>query len=232
MDIGALDKGDLLKNDKLKLIVLTEDEDQTPIITLIQSSEIPLEEIEIWSYKGCSDIQTANVLSAFILNNAPNIKIAIHRDRDYFEDDEIQKLLEGYNDNISYHFITEGTDIESSIINKEHIKELYPEISEERIEELITNSMKETFDKSRKKYVNSLTDKSLKSKNGHKAGDNVEIAEKNINENPKKYIHGKTVLGELKSKLQKELKKNPELFKPTKHLSTPMFEKIKQDLWG
>ena len=71
MDIGALDKGDLLKNNKLKLIVLTEDENQTPIKTLIQASKIPLDEIEVWSYKGCSDVKTANVLSAFILKSAP-----------------------------------------------------------------------------------------------------------------------------------------------------------------
>ncbi|WP_316749367.1 AAA family ATPase [Pedobacter gandavensis] len=232
MDIGALDKGDLLKNDKLKLIVLTEDENQTPIKTLIQASNLPLDEIEVWSYKGCSDVKTANVLSAFILKSAPNIKIAIHRDRDYFEDDEIQKIIEGYNDNITYHFVTDRTDIEAHLLEPNHINYLHPEITIERAEELINTSITDTFEKTRKKYVNTLTDKSLKSKNGHKAGENVELAEKNIKENPKRYVHGKTVLGDLKGKLQKELGKNADLFKPSQHIATPMFDKIKEDLWG
>jgi hypothetical protein len=232
MDIGALDKGDLLKNDKLKLIVLTEDEDQTPIKTLVKASNISLDEIEVWSYKGCSDVNTANVLSAFILKSAPNIKIAIHRDRDYFEEDEIEKIIEGYNDNISYHFVTNGTDIEAQFLEPKHINFLYPEITIEKAEELINTSISDTFDKTRRKYVNTLTDKSLKSKNGHKAGENVELAEKNIRENPKRYIHGKTVLGVLKAKLQKELGENADIFKPSEHIATPMFDKIKVDLWA
>lgn len=232
MDIGALDKGDLLRNDKLKLIVLTEDEDQTPIKTLIQSSEIPLDEIEIWSYKGCSDVKTANVLSAFILKSAPNIKIAIHRDRDYFEDDEIVEIIGGYNENIDYHFVTDRTDIEAQLLDAQHINFIHPEISTERAEELINGSFSSTFAKSRRKYVNTLTDKSLKNRNGHKAAENVELAEKNLIENPKRYVHGKTVLGDLKSKLQQELGKNPQLFKPSEFIATPLFDKIKQDLWS
>lgn len=232
MDIGALDKGDLLKNDKLKLIVLTEDEDQKPIKTLVKASNISLDEIEVWSYKGCSDVKTANVLSSFILKSAPNIKIAIHRDRDYFEEEEIQKIIEGYNDNIKYHFVTNGTDVEAQLLEPKHINFLYPEITIEKAEELINKSISDTFDKTRRKYVNTLTDKSLKSKKGHKAGENVELAERNIRENPKRYIHGKTVLGDLKAKLQKELGKNADLFKPSKHIATPMFDKIKVDLWA
>lgn len=231
MDIGALDKGDLLRNDKLKLIVLTEDEDQIPIKTLIQASEIPLEEIEVWSYKGCSDVKTANVLSAFILKSAPTIKIAIHRDRDYFNDTEIQEIINGYNDNIEYHFVTDRTDIEAQLLVPEHINYLYPIITIERAGEIINSSYTDTFAKSRKKYINTLTDKSLKDRQGHKAGDNLEIAEKNITENPQRYAHGKIVIGDLKSKLQKEMGKNADLFKPSKFIASPIFDKIKQDLW-
>lgn len=194
MDIGALDKGDLLKNNGLKLIVLTEDENQVPIKTIIQSSSIPLEEIDVWSYKGCSDVKTANVLSAFILKSAPNIKIAVHRDRDYFENEEVEKLIQGYSDNIDYHFVTDRTDIEAQLLNAHHINFVHPEISVDRAEEIINSSIADTFLKSRRKYVNTLTDKSLKNKDGHKAADNVELAEKNISENPLRYAHGKTVL--------------------------------------
>ncbi|WEK17937.1 MAG: AAA family ATPase [Candidatus Pedobacter colombiensis] len=231
MDIGALDKGDLLKNDKLKLIVLTEDEDQIPIKTIVQASGIPTDEIDIWSYKGCSDVKTANVLSAFILKNAPNIKIAIHRDRDYYEDPEMEEILHGYNQNIEYHFVTTGTDIEAHLLNSEHINHIFPEVTIQRAEELITLAIANASEKSRKKYVNTLTDKSLKNKQGHKAGENVEVAEKNIKDNPLRYSHGKTVLGQLKASLQKEIGKNANVFQPSKFIATPIFDKIKDDLW-
>ena len=231
MDIGALDKGDLLKNDKLKLIILTEDEDQIPIKTLIQASEIPLDEIEVWSYKGCSDVKTANVFSAFIIKSAPLIKIAIHRDRDYFEEEEVQKIVETYNDNITYHFVTERTDIEAQLLNPQHINFIHPEVSVERAEELINSAIQDTMVKSRRKYLNTLADKSLKNKLGHKAAENLELAEKNLAENPKRYSHGKTVLGSLKAKLQQEMGKNSELFKPSSFIKTHIFDTIKSDLW-
>ncbi|AFK05487.1 SMC domain protein (plasmid) [Emticicia oligotrophica DSM 17448] len=232
MDIGALDKGDLVKNGKIKLILLTEDENKTPIQTVVQSSNIPLDEIEIWSYKGCSDVKTANVLSAYILKNAPKVKIAIHRDRDYSEAHEIQEIVESYSSNIMYHYITEGTDIESQLLEPKHINFLYPEISIERAEEIINESIEDTFSKTRSKFVNSLSDKSLKSKNGHQAGYNVEFAEKSLKENPKRYCHGKTVLGSLKTKLQKEFKKNINLFKPSEFIKSSVFDGIRADLWN
>lgn len=231
MDIGALDRGDLLKNDKLKLIVLTEDEDQIPIKTIIASSDIPLDEIEIWSYNGCSDVKTANILSAFILKYSPNVKIAIHRDRDYCSDEEVQKIIEDYHDNITYHFITTGTDVESHLLNPKHLSFVYSELTEEMAEELINKSIEDTYVKSRNKYVNSLTDKSLKNKSGHRAAENVELAERNLKENPKRYVHGKIVFGDLKSKIQQEIKLNPNLFRPSPHIATPIFDKIKSDLW-
>lgn len=231
MDIGALDRADLLQNDKLKLIILTEDDDQIPIRTIIASSEIPMEEIEIWSYKGCSDVKTANVLSAYILKNSPNVKIVIHRDRDYNNDEEVQKIIDDYHDNITYHFITDGTDVESHLLNPKHLSFVHPELTEDKAEELINKSIEDSFIKSRRKYVNSLTDKSLKNKSGHKAADNVELAEENLRGNPKKYSHGKIVVGDLKSKIQQEIKKNPNLFSPSPYIASPIFDKIKSDLW-
>lgn len=232
MDIGALDKGDSFKNTNIKLIVLTEDENQLPIKTLIESSNIPMNEIDVWSYKGCSDVKTANVLSSYILKNSPDVKIVIHRDRDYFENEEIEAIINSYSDNITYHFITDGTDIESHLLNSKHVNYVYPEISLERAEELINLATTTTYEKSRKKYVNTLSDKTLKNKEGHKAGENVELAEKNIKDNPLRYSHGKIVLGALKAMIQEEVKTPPNLYVVSPFIASPTFDFIKDKIWG
>ena len=169
--------------------------------------------------------------TAYILKNSPNVKIVIHRDRDYNNDEEVQKIIDDYHDNITYHFITDGTDVESHLLNPKHLSFVHPELTEDKAEELINKSIEDSFIKSRRKYVNSLTDKSLKNKSGHKAADNVELAEENLRGNPKKYSHGKIVVGDLKSKIQQEIKKNPNLFSPSPYIASPIFDKIKSDLW-
>jgi len=231
MDLGALDKGDLFKNDQLKLIVLTEDEETTPIKKLIESSDIPLEEIDIWSYKGCSDVQTANVLTAFILKNAPNVKIAVHRDRDYFEENEIEAILAGYNADISYQFVTTGTDTESHFINAQHLHFAEPEISVERAQEFVNEALTEAREASRLKYLNTLSDKSLRNREGHRAGANLQIVERNLAQDLMRYIYGKKAFGILKSKIQRELQRNPKILVSSPHLSCPAFVEIKEHLW-
>lgn len=223
-------KEDLLKSNKLKLIVLTEDEDITPITTLIESSAIPMNEIQIYSYKGCSDIKTASILSDFIIKNSPSVKIAIHRDKDYFDEKEIDSVINKYR-NVSYFFITEGTDIETTFINSKHVNFLYPEISIEKAEELIHSSIEGSFIKSREKYLNTLSNKSLEKREGHKAAENLAIVEKNLKENPRRYSHGKTVLNKLKINLQKEIQKNPNLYKPSPFISPQIFILAKNEIW-
>ncbi|MFD2519973.1 hypothetical protein [Emticicia soli] len=222
--------GDLSKSNKVKLIILTEDEDLTLIQTLIESSEIPINELEIYSYKGCSDIKTANILADFILKNNPSVKIVIHRDRDYHDEKEIESIINKYR-NITYFFLTEGTDIETSFINSRHINFLYPEISIENAENLIHFSIEDSFIKSREKYLNTLSNKSLEKREGHKAAENLAIVEKNLKENPNRYIHGKTVLSNLKTKIQKEIQQNPNLYRPSPFISPPIFNLIKNEVW-
>lgn len=231
MDLGALDKSDLFKNDQLKLIVLTEDEEISPLKKIIESSGIPLDEIDIWSYKGCSDVQTANVLTAFILKNAPNVKIAVHRDRDYFEDGEMETILNAYNDDIAYRFVTTGTDTESHFINAQHINFVEPTISVERSQELIDDAVNQAREVSRLKYLNTLTDKSLRNKEGHRAGTNLQIVERNLAENVMRYIYGKRALGILKAKVQRELHRNTQILVSSPYLSSPAFVEIKEQLW-
>jgi len=49
--------------------------------------------------------------------------------------------------------------------------------------------------------------------------------------NPKRYCHGKSVLTNLKGKIQKEISNNPNLFKPTKFLKDTYLEREAKNIW-
>ncbi|AZB33382.1 AAA family ATPase [Chryseobacterium bernardetii] len=191
VDLGALDKGDFLRNENIKLVVLSEDSDITQLSQIIISSGFHENEFEIWSYEGCSDIKTANVLAAFIRKNSPNIKIALHRDRDYNTTEEIEEIFENLKEDIEYPFVTEGYDIESHYLNPNVIADFCPEIGLEDAEMIINQALEETRQDSFSKLLNTLTDKSLKNREGHNAARNAIIANEYLNENPLKFSYSK-----------------------------------------
>ena len=89
IEIGALDKGDQLRNGGIPCVLLTEDEDTKYINILADSSGFRAGEYEIWSYKGCSNIGIAQALNSFINKYAPGTSVVVHRDRDYLNDTEV-----------------------------------------------------------------------------------------------------------------------------------------------
>ena len=83
LDLGALDRGDLLFQGKLKCVILTEDQKYSSLEPVLQSSGFIMKEIEIWPYKGCTNEETALVLNGLFNKHAPTTKVLLHRDRDY-----------------------------------------------------------------------------------------------------------------------------------------------------
>lgn len=231
MSLGALDKVDRMNNTGVKLIVLSEDSDTTMLETLIKASEIPVQEIETWSYQGCADIKTANVLASYIKRHYPDVKIVLHRDRDYNEQNELDTIVAKYSQEIDYKFITDGTDIESHFLNAQHINYLHPEIDLDRAEELIRTARDNVKEESKRIYINVLCDKSMKEGRSHNGGENAQLAETNLNRDLIRYSHGKKVLGNLKSLLQQELRHNIDISSPSDFIAPNVFKEIKQELW-
>ena len=80
-----------------------------------------LAETEIWPYEGCSKLDTAIVLAAFIKKNAPATKVVIHRDKDFLSQAECDEIKAKANAAHIEVFFTIVTDIESHFINSSHI---------------------------------------------------------------------------------------------------------------
>jgi hypothetical protein len=129
MEIGALDKGDRLRSGNVKCVLLTEDRDTTPIKTLLEASGFSMSDVDIWSYRGCTKIDTALVLAAFIREHAPGTKMVLHRDKDYLTPEEADDFINKVEAANIECFLTSGTDVESHFIWPEHISYLYPTLS-------------------------------------------------------------------------------------------------------
>lgn len=154
LDLGALDKGDLLFQNKLKCVVLTEDKKFAPLELILQASGFRTDKIEIWSYKGCTNVGVAPVLNGLFKKHAPSTAVLLHKDRDYFRDEEIESIEEEIESAGMNCFFTRGTDIESYYLSPEHITSIYPTISKKRAKEILKASIEESKPKSIEKFIN------------------------------------------------------------------------------
>lgn len=88
LDLGALDSVDYFANGELKCVVATEDTDKDAIKAILWSNGFVEEDTEVASYAGCSKSDAAIVLGQFLHDKTQNLKLIIHRDRDYMSEAE------------------------------------------------------------------------------------------------------------------------------------------------
>ena len=237
MEIGALDKGDLLRNGSIKCVILTEDSTEPEMLkAILEASGFLISEVDIWPYCGCTKIDTATVLSAFIKKHAPAVKIILHRDRDYLTDDEANDFKNKINRLGIECFLTKGTDIESHFLDIRHIMKVCSLTDSKICEDLINKSTVERKDISVEKFINSRTlielDKSRK--NGDGKINNGRISLKCLelyNDNTSRYRHGKAVYKALKNNIQIQIKGKHNLIQNTEYLLVDELKNIAETIW-
>jgi energy-coupling factor transporter ATP-binding protein EcfA2 len=131
MDIGALDSFERLREGTVAWVILTEDASFEFIASIANGSGYNSNELVIYSYKTSSNIQSAILLADFINEIAPNTNVIIHRDRDFMEGNEVGWVSEQIEESGAIPFITEGSDIETYFISKEHLSALLNEDEED-----------------------------------------------------------------------------------------------------
>jgi len=235
MDIGALDEGDKLNQGAIKAVILTEDEKPVALKTILESSGFLMDDIQVWPYNGCTKIETALVLSAFIRQQAPLTKILIHRDRDYLTDTEIDEFKARVEIGDNKCFISTGTDAESHFLNTEHINHIYPAVTIERARELIALATEEAKEKSIKKLIDARYESQLKKhyEGGERpsAGTISQKCNRDYADNQVRYRHGKTVLSLLKAKIQHEVGGNGDLLIVSPFIKNDELEAISKEIW-
>jgi hypothetical protein len=96
MDLGALDRGEQFLNGQFKYLVWTEDTDTRYLQTLLEANGFPSDSTFIFSYKSSSKLDAAALMLSFVTRIRPGVRLIVHRDRDFMNDDEIQRMVKRY----------------------------------------------------------------------------------------------------------------------------------------
>jgi len=233
LEIGALDKGDVL-NGNVKCVVFTEDSKTELLENLLLVNGFDLKETQIWSYEGCSKIETAIILAAFIKEKAPNTKIVIHRDSDYLDEQSCKTIELKANKAGIEIFFTIGTDIESHYLNPHHIYKIYNNLKLDQIISAINESTDFAKTKSMETFINTRNALALGIQ--YSGGERVNPGKisaqciTDYDENIARYRHGKKVFKDLKNRLQ-QLGGQRNIISQTDYLKFKKLEEIKEAIW-
>jgi AAA domain, putative AbiEii toxin, Type IV TA system/AAA ATPase domain len=236
LELGALDSVDYFADGQIRCLVATEDSDQRYIETLLESSGFEMDDVEVVSFPGCSQIEAAIVLGCFLMKKAPHIRLIVHRDRDYLPAKSIQTFIERLAAKGIIPFVTAGNDIEGYFTRADHLASANPELLGTRAQELLDQAIQDSEEKSIKAIINLRIEQAFKARN--KGGDSPNHGQIAIdamddyNAAPATMFRGDVILGRIASLLQQELGHNPQITRVTPQLDVPELRQIKEQIWG
>ncbi len=119
LEIGALNVGERLGNPNY--IVLTEDSNHSTIEILLEANGHDLDDTEIISYSGCTQIGTALTLINHLRKTRPAARYAIHRDKDFLAQEDLDRYIDHFRAMNVVVFLPSGNDIESHFLSLAHL---------------------------------------------------------------------------------------------------------------
>lgn len=235
LELGALDSLDYLGHPALRCAVLTEDSDTSLLQLILAASGFNMEQTLVLPYNGCTKIDAVLALAALLRDRAPNVRVIVHRDRDYLPAAD----LDSYTTQIAARgcalFVTEGSDIEWQFLTAEHIHSLYPQIEIPRANELLQEATVATRDASIRDIINLRTDHAWRRRT--RIGDNPNVgeialaADREYQANPDFMRRGKRVLAHLRQLLQRELGAHASIEAQSPALASGTLSGIAADIW-
>ena len=218
-------------SNNVKCFFLTEDEKIDNLKNLLKIHDFNLEETEIISYYGVSNMfSTALVLGKHLKNKFPNAQLVLHRDRDYLTHEQVEReriKIEKHKHNLSF-FITSGTDIESIFINVDYLNNIF-KIEKSTLETFIYEATKEQEESSLSRfYKYHFEENRIGPSHAHQASKEVDNMYK---ANIERYRYGKKVLSSIKSKIQKNIGSTPIMIQKSNFIEIDMLRNISSSLW-
>ncbi|QZA76470.1 ATP-binding protein [Deefgea tanakiae] len=201
--VGAL-------QDNTSVVVLTEDSDFEALSIYFKGHGCNLDRTEFISYNGVGEIKSAIAIGKYIKSKKPNVDIIIHRDRDYLTDEEIEKLRIKIVACGLHFYVPKGVDVEGEFICPKHINYLYPRVDIDKASLFIEEATDEAEDDSLGRLIDHHF-KLINAKSDGAYGKMKEIEGRYLNDKVR-YRYGKKVIGLLKSKVQVEVRSNPNFY--------------------
>ncbi len=224
--------------DTIKCFVLTEDSNNEFLKKFLEFHGFNLNETEIISYEGVSNINSAStILGKHLKNKYPHSVIILHRDRDYLTEQELEEIKKKIENKIDviHFFVMKGTDIESEFLNINHIHEI-TQIQKTDLELMLSKSIEQKNNESLKRFMNHFdrnpTQKHLDYKRKQDLYGLSESLKKEYESNKKEYMYGKKVFGVMKSKIQQHQKSTPDLLQKTEYIISKQLQELSQLIWS
>lgn len=117
MDLGALDQMDT----SAQIIICTEDSDPKHLKQTISSINSTDKKIEVISYSGVNNAPSAEMIQNMAELLQKDVKIIVHRDRDFFTPDEIDRWSTPFKQKGIKVFCPSLCDVEAYFTNPQHI---------------------------------------------------------------------------------------------------------------
>lgn len=206
-ELGALDRGDLLRNGAIDAVVLSEDRNEKAILPLMIAAGFAAERIQVWSYVTCTQIQRARLLADFIAQHAPATQVIVHTDRDYQSDEAVQAKREQFLAEKLTLFVTDGVDAEAEYLKAEHVLHVVPDIDVNQAQSFIDQARQEATKDSLHRLARelSLRDSAAHAGDRHHVVDAIAVAaeaQRLLSLDPVRWTYGKKALGVLTGLLQ------------------------------
>lgn len=214
-------------SDNTKCIVLTEDEDHEHVKHYFEFNGFINSETEYFSYKGADRIEGAIVLAEYLMEKNSSLKICIHRDRDYLNETEVQKIRDKVVKKGFHFFVTEYVDIESAFLNIKHVSSVCNTLDITQVETVINQAT----DECRESSLARLTDHVMKQ---GRPEDNayykkIKELESMYDDDKIRFRYGKKVFNLVKSKIQKITKSNVNLFVDSEYIKSDDLMRISNE---
>ncbi|MBP0634254.1 ATP-dependent endonuclease [Cupriavidus sp. AcVe19-6a] len=199
LEIGALNVGERLGNPRY--IFLTEDENHQILEILLESNGFDLEECDIVSYSGCTNIGTAIALISHLKRSHPQARYIVHRDRDFLTAEALAVYKDKFVPLGVDVFIPEGNDLESYFARPGHVAEACG-IDQQMAEQIVSEAFENRRDALVEKYINTCVENQIKAGQKPNSGQLAVACQAAMNGPAAAVVHGKILMKAIRAALQ------------------------------
>lgn len=145
MTLGALSAGADAFDPTRPFLLMTEDKRTKPVTALALANGAP-QNLAVVSYNGCGNLPAARLLASMITDMRPDVRIILHRDRDFRTQSEMDfeiatAAAERQRNGITrvIEVFTPLNDVEHSFAQAKHLKAKFPQLAPEMVDAAISD---------------------------------------------------------------------------------------------